>query len=80
MEILNECIFIIALYCFLHFTEYVDDLETKNFCGWLMIYATVFNLVINFIVILVQVSIEIWEIFRKKKLMILLRRTKKYIL
>ena len=78
MEILNELSLLLSLYCYLNFTDYIEELEMKNAMGWLLIYSTVLNLTINFLVILVNVTYSILAIFKKKKILKSLSKAKKY--
>ena len=53
MELINEFTFLTTVYCYLLFTQYNLNNESKAAIGWIIIFSTILNIVINFLVIFV---------------------------
>ena len=65
MELFNEFCLLTTTYCYLLFTQYNLNKESKNIIGWICIFLTILNLVINFLVILVNGFFGIKQLFKK---------------
>jgi hypothetical protein len=54
IELLNELTILIASYLLIPFTDLVDDIHAKYLFGWLLIFLTIFNMLINFVIVTIQ--------------------------
>ena len=51
MEIFNELCLLCSTYPLFVFTDYIDNVDLKYNTGWILIGATIFNIIFNLIVL-----------------------------
>ena len=69
LELFNELTILLILYCFLLFTDYVSDPETRFNIGWAAILLTLGNFIVN-VGVLVYIAMKTLILAVKKHCML----------
>ena len=70
LECFNEVTLLIVSYCFLFFLEQIDSPELKGYVGWFLIGITVFNTLMNILIVIyssIKIVIRIFKHRNKKR-------------
>ena len=64
MEIFNELTFAIVSYTFLLFTEFNQSSSLKTYIGWLLIILTLFNITVNYIIVIIKTATQLIKVIK----------------
>lgn len=66
MEIFNELSLLVCSYFLFMFSDFVEDVSTRNYIGWGFIGVAVFNIGVNWACLFYKVYLAVKGIVRKK--------------